>query len=35
MAPKALRLLQDLRSQLLHSPASAEEVIGQAVIPAA
>jgi hypothetical protein len=32
MTPKALRLLQDLRRQLLHAPATADE---EAVIPAA
>jgi hypothetical protein len=36
MTPGALRLLQDLRRQLLHAPATAdEEVMEQAVIPAA
>ena len=34
MTPKALRLLQDLRRQLLH-PAVAEEVINEAVTAAA
>jgi putative transposase len=34
MSPKALRLLQDLRRQLLH-PAAAEEVIDEAVTAAA
>jgi hypothetical protein len=34
MTPKALRLLHDLRRQLLH-PAVAEEVINEAVTAAA
>ena len=35
MTPKGLRLLQDLRRQLLHPPPMPQEVVDQAVTAAA